>query len=116
MKLTVESSRLNAYILPHIIYMIRSPNLLPDNLSPLIHKERKSLLSESYQKVVAKMDIDQIINQIDSQITGGIRKKATIFDLGPKERFQMLKEVNKYKIRQANLNAGKPGKSYLGFL
>ena len=57
------------------------------------------------------MDIDQIINQIDSQITGGIRKKATIFDLGPKERFQMLKEVNKYKIRQANLNAGKPGKS-----
>ena len=56
------------------------------------------------------MDIDQIINQIDSQITGGIRKKATIFDLGPKERFQMLKEVNKYKIRQANLNAGKPGK------
>ena len=58
------------------------------------------------------MDIDQIINQIDSQITGGIRKKATIFDLGPKERFQMLKEVNKYKIRQANLNAGKPGKSY----
>ena len=60
------------------------------------------------------MDIDQIINHIDSQITGGIRKKATIFDLGPKERFQMLKEVNKYKIRQANLNAGKPGKSYLG--
>ena len=57
------------------------------------------------------MDIDQIINQIDSQITGGIRKKATIFDLGPKERFQMLKEVNKYKIRQANLNAGKPGES-----
>ena len=60
------------------------------------------------------MDIDQIINQIDSQITGGIRKKATIFDLGPKERFQMLKEVNKYKIRQANLNAGKPGKPYPG--
>ena len=68
MKLTVESSRLNAYILPHIIYMIRSPNLLPDNLSPLIHKERKSLLSEIYQKWLLKWILIKLLTKLIAKL------------------------------------------------
>ena len=44
--------------------------------------ENKMLFAESYQTG-----------------NGNIRNKTTIFDLGPKERYRMLKEVHKHRIQ-----------------